>query len=121
MDVSVQDLMVVWVSWGSNFGNSWVSIVDWMGNWVSISTGDWVSVGSGDWSVVSSGDWSMISWGNDLSNWSVVDWSNYFSDWGGNDGFSDQRFFVDNSVESVDWISGVFYNTTATVSFDERV
>jgi hypothetical protein len=45
-----------------------------------------------DWVSVISGDWSVISWGNN------------FSDWGGNDGFSDQRFFADNSVESVDWV-----------------
>jgi hypothetical protein len=74
--------MVVSVSWGSDFGNSWVSIR--MSDWVGISTGNWVSVGSGYG--------SMESWGNN------------FSDWGGNDGFSDQRFFADISVESVDWV-----------------
>jgi hypothetical protein len=66
-----------------------------------IDTSNWVSVGSNDWSV--------ISWGNN------------FSDWGSNNGFSDQWFFVDNSVESVDWISGVFNNSTASVSLNQRV
>jgi hypothetical protein len=66
-------------------GDSWVSE-----SWSS----DWMSVGSGDWSVE--------SWGS--NDWSVISWGNNFSDWGSNDGLSDQRFFVDNSVESIDWI-----------------
>ena len=89
-------------SWGGG------STQDWTGS-------QWQSAGSeGDWSV-SDSDWSVSN-----SDWSVSysDWKSTSSDdWSG----SDSGFLVDGGVESVDWVSGVVYDSPGTVGFEEGV
>jgi hypothetical protein len=55
-------------------------------------------------------------WGSGVfGNWgSIGDWSGYFGNFG--DNWGAQRFTVDDSVESMDWISGVFDGASVTIS-----
>ncbi|KAL5283816.1 hypothetical protein ACFFRR_006226 [Megaselia abdita] len=65
---------------------------------------------------------SVCNWSNSLNNWSSVsNWSNSFYNWGSNDSSINQRFTVDNSVESVDWVSSIFDSPSETISIIQRV
>ena len=80
-----------------------------------VGEGGWSVVGNSSWSVVGNSDWSVCD-----SDWSVSysDWKSTSSDdWGG----SNCGFLVDGGVESVDWISGVVYDSPGTVGFEEGV
>ena len=83
------------VGWGSSNLGDWGSSVSWLsvGNWGSDLSVGWLSVSD---------------WGSDLG-----DWSNGLDDsWGRT---------VNNSVESVDWVSSVGDGTDSTIGLNKGV
>jgi len=88
-------------------GISWLNSVDGVNSWSSV-VDSWGVVGNGNWGGVV--DWGVM--GN--SDWSVGN-----SDWGSNTDLSWGS--VDNSVESVDGISGVGDGTNGTIGFNKGV
>ncbi|XP_074033127.1 uncharacterized protein [Leptinotarsa decemlineata] len=61
---------------------------------------------------------SIGKWSCDFSNWSCVgNWSSNF----GNNSFLDKGFSIDNSVESVNWVSSVINCTFEAISINEGV
>lgn len=109
----------LWGSWRHHL----MMIVSW--SWVVLDCWSWVVLDS--WGIAfHNGCWGMMgnNWGAVSVDWGSMDsfydcWSSMDSfngNWGNN--FSMEGFFVDNSVESMDWISGlrkfnllVFYRT----------
>ena len=97
------------ISWGS------MGVCYW-----SSDFGDWGSISQRSGMMVSvSVSWCSVCWCG------VSDWGSYFGDsWGSNYGLSDwdgKRFTVDDGVESVDWVSGVFDGSPGAVGFGEGV
>ena len=87
--------VVSMMNWGSVGG---MSNGGSMGNWMSV--GDWVSVGNWSGSNLGHG-WGVSYWSNGLDN----SWSRT----------------VNDSIESIDWVSSVGDGTNGTIRLNQRV
>lgn len=64
--------------------------------------------------------WGVVDWGLGVVDWGMVDWgsSNNFSNWGNVVG---NWLTVDDSVETIVFISGVFDGALEAISIDQAV